>query len=143
MTDFYLAVIALSVFVMAAIQVGAIVLALRAAKRVDGAVSRMQQDIKPIVANLQTMSADASRATAKIAAQVDRLEAVLNDVSKRIEDTATAVQETVAGPIREAMSIIHGLKAAFVALRALSGEDRPRRRRGDPATEDDDPLFVG
>jgi methyl-accepting chemotaxis protein len=132
--------IALGVIVMAAIQVGAIVMAMRAARRVEGAIGALQQDIKPIVANLQTMSADAARATAKVATQVDRLERTLNDVSARINETATAVQETVVAPIREAMAIVHGLKAAFGALTALSGQ-KPSRRPA--AADDDEPTFVG
>ena len=140
MTDVFLGLIALGVIVMAAIQVGAIVMAIRAARRVEGAIGALQQDIKPIVANLQTMSADAARATAKVATQVDRLEKTLNDVSARINQTASAVQEVVVAPIREAMAIVQGLKAAFGALTALSGQ-KPSRR---PAVADEDePTFVG
>ena len=75
-----------------------------------------------------------------MAAQVDRLEKTLTDVSARINQTANAVQETVVAPIREAMAIVQGLKAAFGALTALSGQ-RPSRRRA--AAEDDEPGFVG
>ena len=139
-SDIFLGVIAVSVLIMAVIQVGAIVMAIGAARRVETALGQLQQDIKPIVANLQAMSADAARATSKIAAQVDRLEQVLGDVSKRIDQTATAVQETVMAPIREAMAIVHGLKAAFGALTALSGR-RPARRT--PDDDEDEPTFVG
>src|SRR5688572_10392202 len=139
MTDLFLGLIALGVLVMATIQVGAIVMAIRAARRVEGAIGALQQDIKPIVANLQTMSADAARATAKVATQVDRLERTLNDVSARINTTATSVQEAVVAPIREAMAIVQGLKAAFGALTALGGQ-RPARRA--PALEEDEPPFV-
>lgn len=141
MTDIFLGLIALGVLTMAVIQVGAIVYAVRAARRVETGLGQLQQDIRPIVSNLQTMSAEAARATAKVAAQIDRLEAALNDVSKRIDATATAVQETVIAPIREAMSIVQGLKAAFGALSALSGQ-RPSRRT-QAGADDDDPLFVG
>jgi methyl-accepting chemotaxis protein len=140
MTDLFLGLIALGVIVMAAIQVGAIVMAIRAARRVEGAIGELQQDIKPIVASLQTMSADAARTTAKVATQVDRLEKTLNDVSARINQTASAVQDVVVAPIREAMAIVQGLKAAFGALTALSGQ-RPARRAATP--EEDDPPFVG
>lgn len=140
MSNLFLGLIALGVLVMAAIQVGAVVYVSRTARRIEGSLGQLQQDIKPIVTNLNTMSADAARATAKVAAQVDKLEAVLNDVSRRVEETATAVQETVIAPIREAISMVHGLKAAFAALRAMS-ENRPRKSAGVP--DEDDPLFVG
>ena len=140
MTDVFLGLIALGVLVMAAIQVGAIVMAIRAARRVEGAIGALQQDIKPIVANLQTMSADAARTSAKVATQVDRLEKTLNEVSARIDETASAVQNAVVTPIREAMAIVQGLKAAFGALTALGGQ-KPSRKA--PAVEDDEPPFVG
>ena len=120
---------------------GAIIFALRAARRVEGVLGQLQADVKPIVANLQTMSADASRATAKAAAQVDRLEKLLADLTKRIDETATAVQETVLAPIREATAIVHGIKAAIAALRGMSAP-RQETRRG-KAAEDEDPTFVG
>jgi hypothetical protein len=61
-------------------------------------------------------------------------------VSARINQTASAVQDVVVAPIREAMAIVQGLKAAFGALTALSGQ-RPARRAATP--EEDDPPFVG
>ena len=140
--DVFLGLIALGVLVMAGIQVGAIIFALRAARRVEGALGQLQADVKPIVANLQTMSADASRATAKAAAQVDRLEKLLADLTTRIDETATAVQETVLAPIREAMAIVHGIKAALAALRGTPAP-RGETRKGKPGAEDEDSMFIG
>ena len=50
----FLGIIAVAVLVMAIIQVAAIVFAARAARSVGEAVSRFEQDVRPIVANLQT-----------------------------------------------------------------------------------------
>jgi ElaB/YqjD/DUF883 family membrane-anchored ribosome-binding protein len=138
--DVFLGLIALGVLVMATIQVGAIVFALRAARRVEGAIGQLQQDVQPIVANLQAMSADAARATSKAAAQVDRLEKVLNELGQRIDETASVVRETIVAPIREAMAIVHGLKAAFAILRG----DRPEKPgKSRSAVDEEDPLFIG
>jgi len=60
-------------------------------------------------------------------------------VSARISETATSVQEAVVAPIREAMAIVQGLKAAFGALTALSGQ-KPARRTAAPA--ENEPPFV-
>ncbi len=139
--DVFLGLIALGVLVMAGIQVGAIVFALRAARRVESVLTQLQQDVRPIVANVQAMSADAARATAKVAAQVDRLEALLTDVSRRIEQTASAVQETVVAPVREAMALVHGIKAAFAAI--IGGGGPPARRKSPAGAEEEDALFIG
>jgi uncharacterized protein YukE len=137
MNDIFLGLIAFGVLVMAAIQVGAIIVGVRTARRVEGMLTKLQADIRPIVDNLQSMSADAAQATARISAQVARLEKVLGDLSARIDETATAFRETVAAPIREAMAIVHGVKAAFSVLR---GDAKPRKAQ---PGDDDDPLFIG
>ena len=140
--DVFLGLIALGVLVMAAIQVGAIVFAIRAARRVEVVLTQLQQDVRPIVASLQTMSADAARATAKVAGQVDRLEALVTDVSKKVDQTAAAVHATVLAPVREAMSVVHGIKAAFGSILGAAGSGAPRRKS--PSTsEEEDALFIG
>ena len=63
MTDLFLGVIAAAVLIMAAIQVAAVIIAVRLARRVDRLADRLEQDIRPVVASLQALTADASRAT--------------------------------------------------------------------------------
>lgn len=63
MSDLFLGVIAAAVLVMAAIQVAAVVVAVRLVRRVDRFADRVEQDIRPIVASLQALTADAARAT--------------------------------------------------------------------------------
>jgi hypothetical protein len=53
MSDVFLGAIAVAVLVMAA----------RLARRVDRFADRVEQDIRPIVASLQALTADAARAT--------------------------------------------------------------------------------
>jgi hypothetical protein len=137
--DIFLGLIALGVLVMASIQVGAIVFAVRAARRVEGAIGQLQQDVRPIVQNLQTMSADAARVTSKAAAQVDRLEKIIGDLSATIDQTATAVQDTILRPVREGMAIFEGIKAAFSVFRSKPRESQARRQ----TTEEEDALFIG
>jgi len=62
-SDVFLGVIALAVLVMAAIQVAVAVIALRLARRLDRFADRLEEDIRPIVASLQALTADAARAT--------------------------------------------------------------------------------
>lgn len=63
MTDVFLGVIAVAVLIMAVIQVAAIVVALRMARRLDRFADSLEQDIRPVVASLQALTADAARAT--------------------------------------------------------------------------------
>jgi len=138
-SDVFLGVIAAAVLVMAIIQVTAIVFAIRAAQRVGDAVGRLEQEVKPIMANVQAVSSEAARAAGVAAAQVDRLEGLVGEVSKRVDETAAAVQSSIVGPAREGYAILQGLLAALATFRQGGG---PSRRR--PATaEEEDPLFIG
>ena len=124
---------------MAIIQVAAIVFALRAARRVGDAVSRFEQDVQPIVANLQAIASDAARATSAATAQVERASQMLTDLAKRVDDTAAAVQSSILGPARQGYAIVQGILAAIAAWRT-GGPARSKR----PATADEeDALFIG
>ena len=137
MTDLFLGVIAIAVLTMAIIQVGVIVFAARAAKRVGDAVNRLQDEMRPIVANLQTMSADAARVTAAAAVQVERAERLMTDLSRRLDETATSLQESILTPAREAVAILQRLRDAL----SIFGR-APQPRRPAP-TEEEDALFIG
>jgi hypothetical protein len=139
--DLFLGLIALGVMVMAIIQVAAIVFAARAARRVGDAVARLEDDVRPIVANLKSMSDDAARATAVAAAQIDRAEKMIGDLSKRLDDTLTLVQNSIVRPAREGFAILQTLKAAFSAFRSERSRDQGRNRPGN--AEDEDALFIG
>lgn len=139
MSDLFLGVIAAAVLIMAIIQVAAIVFALRAARRVGDAVSRFEQDVQPLVANLQAIASDAARATSAATAQVERASQMLTDLAKRVDDTAAAVQSSILGPAREGYAIVQGILAAIAAWRT-GGPARSKR----PATADEeDALFIG
>ena len=140
MNDVFLGTIALSVLVMAVIQVVAIVLAARAARRVGDAMARLEQDVRPIVANLQALSADAARTASLAALQVERADEMLTDLRDRIDQTVQSVQESILTPLREALAMLQAFKAAFVGGRDRSAGADPRKRQ---STDDEDALFIG
>ena len=139
MSDVFLGVIATAVAVMAVIQVAAIVIAMRAARRVGDAVARFEHDVRPIVANLKSMSVDAARAANIASAQAQRAEQLISDLTGRVNDTVAAVEATVARPAREAYAMLQGLLGAVAAFR--EGPRAPARQS--PGPEEEDPLFIG
>jgi hypothetical protein len=137
--DVYLGVIAVAVAAMALIQVAAIVMAMRAARRVGDAVSRLEGDLRPIVANLKSMSADAARAASIASAQAQRAEQLIGDLTTRVNNTVAVVEQAVFSPAREAYAVVQGL---FAALSTFRQGPAPSGRR--PATtEEEDSLFIG
>jgi hypothetical protein len=152
MNDLYLGLIALGVLVMAAIQVGAVVAALRAARRVGEMATRFEQDVRPIVVNLQKVSEEAARVSTMAATQVDRLDSLVANISRRVEETAATVQQTILQPARDGLALLNTLKNVIASFRD-QGEPRvaqeprepegprparPAARRGGPGTPDDD-----
>ena len=121
MTDLYLGLIALGVLVMAAIQVAAIVAALRTARRVGELASRFEQDVRPIIVNLQKVSEEAARASAQAAAQVDRLDALVGAVARRVEETAATVQQTILQPARDGLALLSTIKNVVASFREAPG----------------------
>ena len=140
MTDLYLGLIALGVLVMAGIQVAAVVSVTRAARRAGEMAARFEQDVRPIIVNLQKVSEEAARASAQAAAQVDRLDALVGNVARRVEDTAAAVQQTILQPARDGLALLNGLKNVIASFREPR-EPREPRRRESPAPDED--LFIG
>ncbi len=134
----FLGVIAVAVLVMAVLQVGAVVYAARLARRVEGVVTRLERDVQPAVERLTSLSGDAARATALAAAQVERVDRLLDEVSVRADRALTSVQRAIDVPQREATALVAGVRAAVGALR---GARRARSRSG--TLEEDDALFIG
>ena len=139
MNDVFLGIIAAAVALMAAIQVGAIIVAARLAKRVDRLADQIEQDIKPVFQNLNAMSAEAARAASLAAVQVERADRMFGDLAHRVDETLNTLQSRVLGPAREGAALLAGLRAALAAFRDLRDTGRKR-----PApVEEEDALFIG
>src|SRR5262249_4167503 len=74
--ELFLGIIAFAVVIMALVQVGAIMAGFRLAKRVDQIAKQLDEDIKPLLANLTAMSEEAARAASLAARQVERVDQV-------------------------------------------------------------------
>jgi len=96
--ELFLGVIAFAVMIMALIQVGAIFAGMRLAKRVDQLATQLDQEIKPLLANLTAMSSEAARAAALAARQAERLDRVFGEMVQRVDQTLAAAQQFVTGP---------------------------------------------
>ena len=137
MSNLLLGIIAISVLTMAVIQVAAIVLAARAARRLGDLADRFEQDIRPIVTNLESVTADAARTTALAAATVERADRLIQDASKRVEEVLGAVPGLIDS-VRDGFNVLSGLKAIIAAIREIRSGSRRR-----PATvEEEDALFI-
>lgn len=140
--ELFLGIIALAVVVMAAIQVAAIVAGIRLARRVDQLATQLDQEIKPVIANLSALSSEAARAAALAARQAERLDRVFGEMVDRVDKTLAAAHEIVTGPARQGMAILAGVRALLDAFRGLRDASR-RRSASRPAVDEEESLFIG
>ena len=135
----FLAIIAIATLVMALIQVGAIIAAVRLAKQAQQLITSVQQDVKPLIARANAIAEEASRTVALATAQAQKVDRLVTDLSVRVEQTAGILQEAIVTPAREGLAIVAAVRAAVGALRGLREVD-PRSHR---TSEEEDPLFIG
>lgn len=141
MSTALLAIIAVAVAVMAAIQVAAVIVAARLARRVDHLATTLEQEVRPLFADLRAMSADAARATSMAAAQVERAERVLTAFGSQMDQIFSFIHSNILAPVREGVTLLAGVRAALSALRDLGTPARSARSK--PAPDDEESLFIG
>ena len=140
--ELFLGIIAFAVVVMAAIQVVAIFAGIRLARRVDELTTQIDQEIKPLIANLSALSSEAARAAALAAKQAERLDRVFGEMVDRVDKTLAVAHEFVTGPARQGMAIMAGVKAVLDSFRGMREASR-RRNAPRPAIDEEESLFIG
>ena len=85
------------------------------------------------------MPSRTSGRTATLAtAQAQKIDKLVTDLARRVDETADVVQQAIITPAREGMALFAALKAGFSALKGF------RDLRGRPGSVDDeDALFIG
>lgn len=138
--EVFLGIIALATLTMAAIQVGVIVYGLGVARRVNKLLTQIEQEMKPLADSLNTIARDAARISSLAAGQVERVDRLVTDITVRLEQTATTLQDAILRPLRDGAAIMTGVKAAIDVIRELT---RRRPAATGPRAEDEDTLFIG
>lgn len=141
MTDWsevFLGVIAVATALMALMQIGTLVVLARVALQVRDVVSTLNQDIRPLIARASAIADEAQKTATIAAAQAQKIDRLVTDLARRVDETSLVVQQAIIKPAREGMAIVAALKAGFGALK---GFREMRGRHG--GVEDEDALFIG
>jgi len=136
----FLGIIAFAVLVMAAVQVGVVIVLLRLSRRVDVLATRVETELDPLAERLLAVADNLRQASSLAAVQVERVDRMLASLTRRAEDTMGVVQHAIVGPIREAMGVVAAVRGVMGAFRAFRGGDAPR---SSSRFDDEDPLFIG
>jgi len=135
----FLGVIALATLVMALIQVGAIIAMARVAREAQKVIASMQQEIRPLIAKATAIADEAMKTATLANAQVEKVDRLVTDLTRRVDETASVVQHAIVTPAREGMAIVAAIKASIGALRGF----RDYRGGAGGHPDDEDPLFIG
>jgi len=71
-------------------------------------------------------------------AQAQKIDRLVTDLTRRVDETSIIIQQAIVTPAREGMALIAGVKAALGALRGLRDF---RGRHG--SVDDEAALFIG
>ena len=137
--EVFLGVIALATFTMAAIQVGVIVYGVSVARRLDRLLKQVEHEMKPLADSINTIARDAARISSLATGQVERVDRLVTDLTARLEQTATTVQDAILKPLRDGAAIMSGVKAVIDVVRELTNRPGANRARAD----EDEALFIG
>ena len=136
----FLGVIAGATALMAIVQIGAIVVLARVAVQVQGILTTVQKDMGPLLARANAIADDASRTAALATAQAQKIDKMVTDLSRRVDETSAIIQQAIITPAREGMAVFAALKAGFGVLKGLGLRDLRGRQGG---VDEDDALFIG
>jgi len=135
----FLAIIAGATVAMALIQIGAIMAILRVAREAQEVLASVQRDVKPLLVRANDIVEEASRTVSLATVQAQKVDKLVTDLTRRVDETSVLVQQAIVRPAREGMAIVSAVKAALGVFRGL-GDFRGRPGRGG---DEDDPLFIG
>ena len=145
----WLGVIAVSIGVMALIQIGLIVVSLRVARQLSETASDIRKEIRPLVEKVNgiadkvgRIADDAGRATTLATIQIERIDEILTTTTARVDEGLNIVRNAMGGPFRQGYAIVLAVRAAIAAFNRRSGDAAGHSAA--PGTRDEeDALFVG
>ena len=138
-SDLFLGVIAVATLIIALIQVGALIAALRLARQAQQVIQMVHQEVRPRIDRAHAIAEEAAKTVALATVQAQKVDRLVTDLSRRVDDTSAVLQEAIITPAREGLAIVAAVKATLGALRGF----RDVTHRNSRHAEEEDPLFIG
>lgn len=119
-----LSVIAVATIVIAVVQIGVVIFAVRLAKRVSRLVDVVEHEIRPTLARVDAVSSDVARVTSLASNQAERLDQIASHLIDKIDKILTAADRSVFAPLKQGAGFLFGLRAALSAFRGESTQSK-------------------
>ena len=132
MTDstLLLGLIAFATVVMALVQIGIVWDAVRLAGRINRLIDTVEEELKPTLSRVNSMSADLARVTVLASEQSERLNKLLASVSRQIDNVVSLTQDSFLSPARQGGVLFVAIRAALAAFRSTSESSRSESTSG-------------
>ena len=134
----FLGIVAVATALMALVQVYAIIVLARVAGRVSEMAATLHHDVRPLIARATLIADEAQRTATLATAQAQKIDRLVTDLTRRVDETSAVIQHAIITPAREGMAVWAAVKAGLAALRSI----RDLRGRGGTVDEED-ALFIG
>jgi hypothetical protein len=138
----WLGVIAVSIAVMAVIQIGLILVSLRVARQLSATAEDLRKEIKPLVEKVHRIADEAARATSLATVQIERVDQILSTTTARVDEGLAILRNAMGGPLRQGYAVALALRAALSAFSSRRAS-REAGRSANGARDEEDALFVG
>ena len=108
-------------------QIGAIVVLARVAAQVRDIVATLQQDIRPLIARANAIADEAQKTATLATAQAQKIDRLVTDLTRRVDETSAVIQQAIMTPAREGMALVGGAEGRPGGAPRRSATPRPRR----------------
>ena len=132
-----LGIMTVALVIMAVVQIGLIVVALRVARQVTTTADTFHRELRPLIDKIGVVTDDAARVTALARTQMERVDHALAATAQRVDQTLSVMQGLWSVPVRQSAAVVAAFKAAMSVVRHVQARKRTRREA------EEDALFVG
>jgi len=113
----FLGIIAVSTLIIAVVQIVILIGWFAAARRINTAISSLEETAVPLMSRLDAMATEAVVTLSSVRDQLGRVEHVTSDVLYRIDQAVNRVQTYVLTPARRGVALLAGARAVVQVLR--------------------------
>ena len=123
----FLGIIAAATAVMAVVQIGAMVVLARVAGQVRDLAAIVQKDIRPLLARATAVADEAHKTAALATAQAHKIDRLVTDLTRRVDETSLVIQEAIVTPAETAESTNESCPAGNSSSSAQARSDASLR----------------
>jgi len=141
----FLGLIALSSLIQGALLLMLARGGLRLTKRIQDLQARIETEVKPIIDDVNAVTANVTQVSDLAAAQARRIQDVISETTRKIEETREEIKGVLAHPaaaLGDAVAFLKGVRRGLEVYRQLGGFEAQTRGASRRYDAEDEHLFI-